>query len=624
MSFSYQILIMVCFYCFNKQSNITREQFMLNYNLYMNECLKPDVAITELMPSSSLSATTSSRLTSKSNNPPGAILTSTSISTSSSQLTTTTNININLNECFSKNAQNGEILKSKLFDKKLIELIETVVYSNHANNNYNNRSMIVQDFDDLEYGEILNNFADNYDNFDVDDESEDNDYFMNNLDHRSNSTTTKKNYITTKRNHKYSNSNKKKISNNDLTDYAINSNVNKNDNVNMNEEDKNTKVKYGVVTMTFLIILYALTVTLSISGNLLVIIVMCCGFRSSFLDIRIYLINLSIFNLLMSIFCIPFTFVNALLGKWVFQSFLCPFTNFVQLLSVNGCVFTLAVLAINRFLAVAYPLKYNSNKTNSQKRRDIIVVWTCSFAFSFIQLFIYKCVRHEVIVYTNHNSYLIESTTLSTFSFLNEPNKLFTASYNDTQLKNNLDLSSENNKLFNLASKGGYKNYQGMNYTKKVVVEYICKEIWHQNKMTSSKYYLLYTVWIFVETYFAPVIILIIMYSRIICILWNRNFSSNYFQEYSGRLDQIQHFKSRTYKTIRMLFVVIVTFALNWLPIHAFHLYLAAAYYYKFDISFSKKSMTVYYFFCHWLSMSNSFINPIIYSFMNQRFKVGY
>lgn len=587
---------------------------MLNYNVYMNECLKPDVAITELMSSSSTKGATS-----KSNYFLGAILTNSSTSTTSlPQSMTTTNININLNECFSKNAQNGEILKSKLFDKKLIELIETVVYSNNANNNDNNKSM-AQDFDDLEYGEILNNIGENYDNFDVDESEEDNDYFLNNLN-RPNSTT-KRNHITTKRHHKYSyfNTNKKKPSNNDkyynyYTDYyPTNNNVNKNDNVYMNEEDKNTKVKYGAVTMTFLIILYALTVTLSISGNLLVIIVMCCGFRSSFLDIRIYLINLSIFNLLMSIFCIPFTFVNALLGKWVFQSFLCPFTNFVQLLSVNGCVFTLAVLAINRFLAVAYPLKYNSNKTNSQKRRDIIVVWTCSFAFSFIQLFIYKCVRHEVHVYTNNNNnHLIEQTTI--------PPSLLNTAINYTQIKNSSDFSLENKRVVNLIGRGGH--YQSINYTKTVIVEYICKEIWHQNKMTSSKYYLIYTVWIFMETYFVPVIILIIMYSRIICILWNRNFSSHYFQEYSGRLDQIQHFKSRTYKTIRMLFVVIVTFALNWLPIHAFHLYLAAAYYYKFDISFSKKSMTVYYFFCHWLSMSNSFINPIIYSFMNQRFKV--
>ena len=587
---------------------------MLNYNVYMNECLKPDVAITELMSSSSTKGATS-----KSNYFLGAILTNSSTSTTSlPQSMTTTNININLNECFSKNAQNGEILKSKLFDKKLIELIETVVYSNNANNNDNNKSM-AQDFDDLEYGEILNNIGENYDNFDVDESEEDNDYFLNNLN-RPNSTT-KRNHITTKRHHKYSyfNTNKKKPPNNDkyynyYTDYyPTNNNVNKNDNVYMNEEDKNTKVKYGAVTMTFLIILYALTVTLSISGNLLVIIVMCCGFRSSFLDIRIYLINLSIFNLLMSIFCIPFTFVNALLGKWVFQSFLCPFTNFVQLLSVNGCVFTLAVLAINRFLAVAYPLKYNSNKTNSQKRRDIIVVWTCSFAFSFIQLFIYKCVRHEVHVYTNNNNnHLIEQTTI--------PPSLLNTAINYTQIKNSSDFSLENKRVVNLIGRGGH--YQSINYTKTVIVEYICKEIWHQNKMTSSKYYLIYTVWIFMETYFVPVIILIIMYSRIICILWNRNFSSHYFQEYSGRLDQIQHFKSRTYKTIRMLFVVIVTFALNWLPIHAFHLYLAAAYYYKFDISFSKKSMTVYYFFCHWLSMSNSFINPIIYSFMNQRFKV--
>lgn len=71
-----------------------------------------------------------------------------------------------------------------------------------------------------------------------------------------------------------------------------------------------------------------------------------------------------------------------------------------------------------------------------------------------------------------------------------------------------------------------------------------------------------------------------------------------------------------------MLLVIIVTFSINWLPIHIFHLYLSILNYGNYKFVMTKSLMSVIFFVCHWLSMSNSFINPIIYSFMNKRFKV--
>lgn len=251
----------------------------------------------------------------------------------------------------------------------------------------------------------------------------------------------------------------------------------------------------------FLIFLYIITIFLSIIGNTLVLIVMCCGFRSSFLDISTYLMNLSIFNLLMSIFCIPFTFINALLGQWIFNSFMCPFTNFVQLLSVNGCIFTLTFLAINRFFAVAYPLKYNSSKTKNHNRKSLILIWLMSIGLASIQLFIYKCVDTNNSSASNLKSMNMTDTKIS-----------------DSSVK-------ENN--------------------------YVCKEIWDSNESTSAKYYLAYTIWIFMETFLIPVIILIIMYSKIISILWKRNCNQNpYLQEnaQNQQKEQQEYMRTKTHK----------------------------------------------------------------------------
>lgn len=219
------------------------------------------------------------------------------------------------------------------------------------------------------------------------------------------------------------------------------------------------------VFMLFLTVLYTITVLFSIIGNFSVIFVMSCGFRSSYLDISIFLVNLGCFNLLMSIFCIPFSFVNTLLKKWIFPAFMCPLTSFFQLLSVNGVVLTLVYLAINRYYAVVNPLRYNSEKTTNRKRRSIYAIWLISITLSLFQLFIYKC----------------------------DPP------------------SNEQNPRQN-------KSEQSFCY---------CQEIWDpKNLGNDAKYYLAYTLWIFLETYALPCTIIIIMYTKIISILWKRNCSN--------------------------------------------------------------------------------------------------
>jgi purine-cytosine permease-like protein len=72
---------------------------------------------------------------------------------------------------------------------------------------------------------------------------------------------------------------------------------------------------------------------------------------------------------------------------------MCSFTSFIQSLSVNGCILTLTALAINRFYAVAYPLKYNAIKTKRQKRISLIVVWIVAICISTVPLFVNKVQR---------------------------------------------------------------------------------------------------------------------------------------------------------------------------------------------------------------------------------------
>lgn len=95
----------------------------------------------------------------------------------------------------------------------------------------------------------------------------------------------------------------------------------------------------------YLTILYTLTAITSFLLNVVTVIVLSRGQRS---ELKKYLINLSVGDLLMSCFSIPFTYTEYMLGRWMFASFLCPLVRLVVTLSVFVSVVTMTVIGINR------------------------------------------------------------------------------------------------------------------------------------------------------------------------------------------------------------------------------------------------------------------------------------
>lgn len=236
----------------------------------------------------------------------------------------------------------------------------------------------------------------------------------------------------------------------------------------------------------------------------------------------------------------PFTFVNALVRKWIFAPIMCPLTSFFQLLSVNGCIITLTFLAVKRFRAVNNPLIHKANRSSAKKVCHVISIWMISIMFSSIQLFIYQC---KPIKTTNKN---------------NQNHCLCHESYS----------------------------------------------ILGSSRYNTARFYAGYTIWIFLQTYLIPAIIISIMYSKVIIKLRERKEILNNCQNIDIR--------SQSFKITRMLLIVICTFLLNWLPIHLFHLYLAYNFYSNVsnirpNVE-SSTHITKIFLLSHWLSMANSFI----------------
>jgi leucokinin receptor len=74
-----------------------------------------------------------------------------------------------------------------------------------------------------------------------------------------------------------------------------------------------------------------------------------------------------------------------------------------------------------------------------------------------------------------------------------------------------------------------------------------------------------------------------------------------------------------------MLVVIVLVFAICWFPLHLF--FLVIDFFPKIIVLWREhlheKSFTYTFLTIHFLAMSSSYVNPLIYSFMNQNFRVS-
>lgn len=118
----------------------------------------------------------------------------------------------------------------------------------------------------------------------------------------------------------------------------------------------------------FLVGLYSATAALALLGNVLSILVLMRGKRSS-RDLRLFLVNLSLSDILMSIFSIPFTYTNFILGRWIFGPETCPLVQSMQLLSVFVSIYTLTIIGVDRY-GVCSALHFQSSLHSIARQTD--------------------------------------------------------------------------------------------------------------------------------------------------------------------------------------------------------------------------------------------------------------
>ncbi|XP_076001750.1 tachykinin receptor 3a [Genypterus blacodes] len=122
----------------------------------------------------------------------------------------------------------------------------------------------------------------------------------------------------------------------------------------------------------------------------------------------------------------------------------------------------------------------------------------------------------------------------------------------------------------------------------------------------------MYSIIVTVLVYVLPLVVMAITYTVVGMTLWGGEIPGDSSDNYHGQLRAKR-------KVVKMMIIVVVTFALCWLPYHVYFILTGL------NKRLSKwKYIQQVYLSVLWLAMSSTMYNPIIYCCLNSRFRAGF
>ncbi|CAG2168460.1 unnamed protein product, partial [Oppiella nova] len=140
---------------------------------------------------------------------------------------------------------------------------------------------------------------------------------------------------------------------------------------------------------------------------------------------------------------------------------------------------------------------------------------------------------------------------------------------------------------------------------------YKCREV------ASRVYSTTYSLIIFTITFMFPLITLSFVYGSIGFKMFRKQIPGLNFHPNNNSL-------VNKLKAVKISSVIVILFIVFWLPIQLYNLII---WYNPFLIiralNYNMDAYIALFFVCHWISSAHSFVNPIIYGFMSDNFRVS-
>ncbi|XP_072899084.1 neuropeptide Y receptor type 1-like [Hemitrygon akajei] len=130
---------------------------------------------------------------------------------------------------------------------------------------------------------------------------------------------------------------------------------------------------YSPSAMIFILaLIYSAIIILGVSGNLLLIIIIIKQ-KEIHNVTNILIVNLSVSDLIISIMCLPFTFVYTFMDHWIFGEAMCKLNTMIQCISITVSIFSLVLIAVERHQLIINPRGWRPN--NKHAYLSIAIMW---------------------------------------------------------------------------------------------------------------------------------------------------------------------------------------------------------------------------------------------------------
>uniref|UniRef100_A0A8C4DEM7 Neuromedin-K receptor n=1 Tax=Dicentrarchus labrax TaxID=13489 RepID=A0A8C4DEM7_DICLA len=136
----------------------------------------------------------------------------------------------------------------------------------------------------------------------------------------------------------------------------------------------------------------------------------------------------------------------------------------------------------------------------------------------------------------------------------------------------------------------------------------LCYVAWPRMADDPFMYHIIVTVLVYV----LPLVVMGITYTIVGVTLWGGEIPGDSSDNYHGQLRAKR-------KVVKMMIIVVVTFALCWLPYHVYFIVTGLN-----KLLNKWKYIQQVYLSVLWLAMSSTMYNPIIYCCLNSRFRAGF
>ncbi|KFO21675.1 cholecystokinin receptor type A isoform X1 [Fukomys damarensis] len=339
------------------------------------------------------------------------------------------------------------------------------------------------------------------------------------------------------------------------------------------------------------ILLYSLIFLLSVLGNTLVITVLIRNKRMRTVT-NIFLLSLAVSDLMLCLFCMPFNLIPSLLKDFIFGSAMCKTTTYFMGTSVSVSTFNLVAISLERYRAICKPLQSRVWQTKSHALKVIAATWCLSFT-----------IMTPYPIYSNLVPFTKSNNQTGNMCRFLLPNDVMQQSWHTFLLLILFLIPG----IVMMVAYGliSLELYQGIKFDASQK-----KSAKERKPSTSSSGRLEDSDGCYLQKTGQP------------RKLELRQLSPN--SSGGSRMNRIRSSSSTANlmakkRVIRMLIVIVVLFFLCWMPIFSANAWRAYN-----TVSAERHLSGTPISFILLLSYTSSCVNPIIYCFMNKRFRLGF